>query len=87
MWTPWRKKKPVEMNEAEKAITLRFAKGESNGQAAISVHRYYIPTLGVRGTIEQNFMAEVDNPVPDLRLRQAYSEALISYYEAREEIG
>ena len=88
MWKPWRNKEPevVEMTESEKSLILRFAKGEEECRLwAIDIHRRYISTLCVRGTIEQNFMAEVDNPVPDLLLRRAYRTALIQYHESLKE--
>ena len=34
--------------------------------------------IGVRGTPEQDFMAEIDHPVPDLRLRRLYRDRLLA---------
>lgn len=81
MWTPWRKKEPevVDMLSEEKEIICRFANGEETFRsAAIAIYRKYIPTLGAYGTHpEQNFMSEVDNPVPDLALRAMYRKVLL----------
>lgn len=61
------------MDEIDRIVIVKFACGEKNlREKAIEIHYIYIPLLGVRGTLEQRFMAEVDNPVPDLLLREVY---------------
>lgn len=66
------------MTDAERQIILAFAKGDtSKREEAIAIHRRYIPTLGVRGTPEQRFMAEVDNACPDVALRGQYRADLV----------
>ena len=44
---------------------------------AIEVHKRYISTLGVRGTPEMCFMAEVDNVCPDSNLREIYRKQIL----------
>ena len=62
----------------DKNVIQRFASGDySLREEAIEIHRKYIPTLGVRGTPEQDFMAEIDHPAPDLRLREFYRNQLL----------
>jgi len=41
--------------------------------------RYYIPTMGAHGngSPEQDFMSEIDTPVPDLVLRAHYRKVLL----------
>lgn len=46
-------------------------------QLAIDVHRKHIKEYGVRGTPAMRFMAEVDNPCPDLILRARYRNQLM----------
>lgn len=83
MWNPFRKSKPapaiMDMTPEEKDIIHRFAAGHDSLRGeAIRIHRHYIPTLGVHGMHpEQNFMSEVDNPCPDLRLLAQYREVLL----------
>lgn len=61
------------MEEIDRDIIYRFAVGDNNLRIkAIKIHRRYIPLLGVRGTLEQSFMSEVDTPMPDLGLRDVY---------------
>jgi len=65
------------MTEAEKKTIMQFAQGDKSlRDEAIRIHRKHISTLGVRGTPEQRFMAEVDNPCPDYVLRSAYRKSL-----------
>jgi len=67
-----------EMGEGDKSVIRSFAKGnESVRSFAIDIHRRNIPMLGVRGTLEQDFMAEIDNPSPDLGLREIYRTRLL----------
>ena len=66
-----------DMTYEEKMTIRRFARGRGElRDAAVSIHRRYIATLGVRGTPEQRFMAEIDNPCPDLTLRSQYRQVL-----------
>ncbi len=66
------------MTQEEKAIIKRFASGETFlVEQAIAIHRKYIEKLGVRGTLEMAFMAEVDHPYPDFALRSTYRQRLI----------
>lgn len=56
-----------------------FAAGDKTlREQAIQIHRRSIGTDGVRGTPEQNFMAEVDNPCPDPTLRSHYRTRLLN---------
>ena len=67
-----------QMAEADAAVILAFARGDlSLRDAAIAIHRASIPALGVRGTREQRFMAEVDNPSSDAGLRMRYRLELL----------
>lgn len=67
----------VDMTAAEKNIITRFANGHDIlRDEAIEIHRKYIPILGVRGSPEQDFMAEVDNPCPDGVLKELYRTIL-----------
>lgn len=80
MWNLFRNNTPkiAEMTEREKEIIRSFANGSDVlRSSAIEIHRYYIPTLGVRGTDEQRFMAEIDNPCPDFGLRAQYRKVLL----------
>ncbi len=66
------------MSPEDRDIIRRYAAGESGlRQEAIAAHRRAIPTDGVRGTPEQDFMAEIDNPAPDLLLRSQYRMKLL----------
>jgi len=66
------------MDQLDRDVIIRFADGDvSLRKKAISIHRQYIPILGVRGTSEQDFMAEIDHPVPDLRIREIYRTKLL----------
>jgi len=67
------------MNHEEKLIIERFATGEIGLRTqAIDIHREHCVTVGVRGNLHQQFMAEVDHPCPDLILRADYRERLRS---------
>jgi len=67
------------MAEDDRQIVRRFAAGETSlREQAISIHRRYIPVLGVRGTLEQNFMAEIETAQPDLGLRATYRDRLLA---------
>jgi len=68
----------TEMTQKDVAVIREFAKGETYlRQEAIDIHRRYIPHLGVRGTAEMRFMAEIDSQSPDLGLRSQYRRELI----------
>ena len=67
----------VDMTISEKNIITRFAAGHNIlRDEAIDIHRKYIPIIGVRGSPEQDFMAEVDNPCPDAGLKEHYRTIL-----------
>ena len=69
---------PLVMAAGDVAVIHAFAAGDTSlREAALGIHHAAIPTLGVRGTPEQRFMAEVDCPVPDLALREIYRAALV----------
>jgi hypothetical protein len=71
--------KPVEMSPEDRAVILDFARGADElRKSAIAIHRCYIATIGVRGDCFQRFMAEVDNPAPDLYLRRVYREEVLA---------
>ena len=64
---------PPTMAKEDRAVINAFAAGDySQRDHAIEIHRRYIPILGVRGTVEQAFMAEVDHPSPDSLMRAKY---------------
>jgi hypothetical protein len=70
--------KPVAMAPEDRAVIIDFACGADElRKRAIAIHRRYIPTIGVRGDCFQRFMAEVDNPAPDLYLRRCYREDIL----------
>lgn len=60
------------MTTEDKAVVWHFAENNKGRDEAIAVHRKYIPILGGRGTIEQDFMSEIDTVCPDYRLREHY---------------
>jgi hypothetical protein len=65
------------MTPEDKEIILKYANGDLTiKDEAVKIHRKWIPIIGVRGTPEQNFMAEVDNPCPDFGLRAQYRSTL-----------
>ena len=67
------------MNAQDTDIIRRFAAGDQTlREQAIAIHHRAIREDGVRGTPEQGFMAEVDNPVPDLALRNRCRERLLA---------
>ena len=72
-------KKP-DMTFNEKLIIRSFACGNKGlRDRAIEIHHKYIPILGARGeSLEQTFMSEIDNPCPDLNLREHYRNHLIA---------
>jgi hypothetical protein len=71
------------MNEADMRLIEAYACGDASlRHFAILVHRRCIPTVGVRGNIHQCFMAEVDNPSPDLEMRSHYRRELAKFTAA-----
>ena len=66
------------MTANEKDLIKRFALGDKSlRDAAIAIHRKELQETGkVRGTPEMDFMAEIDNPCPDLMLRAMYRKKL-----------
>lgn len=59
---------------------------EARRSAAIEAHHRNIPIVGVRGNAYQQFMAEIDHPVPDLILRRTYRDAVIKAEDARRKL-
>ncbi len=71
------------MSPEDKDIIRRYAAGARElCPEALAAHRRAIPTDGVRGTPEQDFMAEIDNPAPDLLLRSQYRMNLLGRRKA-----
>lgn len=69
---------PPQMSDQDRDVIFDFALGNVDlRDRAVAIHRAYIPVLGVRGALEMRFMAEVDNPAPDLALRGYYRELLL----------
>lgn len=69
------------MDAEDMDVIARFAAGDrSLRAAAIEIHRRYIPTLGVRGEPHQDFMAEIDHPVPDLTMRARYRSLVLEIH-------
>jgi hypothetical protein len=67
-----------QMAKDDRDVIVRFARGADElRKPAIAIHRKYIPILGVRGNSLQRFMAEVDNPCPDLYLRRQYRDEIV----------
>lgn len=68
----------VQMTPADAAVIRAFAAGDKSlRDRAITIHRAWMPKIGARGTPEQDFMAEIDNPCPDLILRSQYRAKLL----------
>lgn len=67
------------MTNTDKAIIRAFAGGDKSlREQAIEIHRREIKQTGAaRGTPEMDFMAELDNPCPDLLLRGMYRRKLL----------
>lgn len=69
---------PASMPPEDAEVIRLFAAGHIHLRSeAIIIHRRYIATLGVRGSAEMRFMAEVDTPCPDLGLRARYRRDLL----------
>lgn len=69
------------MADEDKAIIFRLAAGDNTCRdEAIEIHRRYIPIIGSygHGSLEQDFMSEVDNPCPDYLLRNHYRTHLLA---------
>jgi hypothetical protein len=72
------KVEPKQISQQEKDLILKFAGGDKSlKDKAIQIHRKYISILGVRGTIEMRYLAEIDNPCPDILLRDIYRKELL----------
>lgn len=67
------------MHDYEKRVIEAFALGNQEFRdAAVEAHRRECrATSQARGTPHMDFMAEVDNPVPDLYLRSQYRSKLL----------
>lgn len=76
------------MLEHEKRIIEAFAlRNHRFREAAIAAHRRECRVTGkARGTPHQDFMAEVDNPVPDLYLRNQYRVTLLQSIANKDEV-
>lgn len=69
----------AQMAPEDRAVIVAYAEGDKTKKAdAIAIHRKWIDVIGVRGTPEQDFMAEVDHPCPDLALRSHYRAVLLA---------
>jgi hypothetical protein len=67
------------MKTFEKHIIWKFAAGDRFlRDEAIAIHRKYLNDMT---SIEQKFMSEIDNPVPDFLLRAFYRKELLKQYE------
>lgn len=66
------------MTDAEKLVIKQYALGDKDlKDLCISIYRNNIGILGVRGSIEMKFMAEIDTSCPDYGLRARYRKELI----------
>ena len=71
-------KPKIVMDPADKDIIRRFAAGDDSlREKAIEIHCYYIPILGVRETLEMEFMAEVDHPHRDYTMINLYRDRIV----------
>lgn len=69
------------MDPADQAIVARFAAGEpALREQVIAIHRRYNLTVGPRAGAHQQFLAEVDNVVPDLMLRAKYRQTVLNLH-------
>lgn len=70
------------MTETEKKTILAFARGDRTlRDEAIAIHRQHLQAIGPRGNAYMEFMAEVDNPLPDFNLRSTYRRRLLEGHE------
>ena len=73
------KKPEPKMDYDDKQVIIKLAQGDKScREEAIRIHRKWIPVLGVRGTTEQRFMAEIDHSLPDGILRAQYRRELLA---------
>lgn len=73
----------VEMSSEDCSVIVAFARGaEELRDKAIAIHRKYIPALGARGNMLQEFMAEVDKGSPDIYLRGIFRKCVLDAYPA-----
>jgi hypothetical protein len=69
---------PPAMVADDREIIVEFALGNTDlRDRAVAIHRRYIPILGVRGTPEMRYMAEVDHRVPDFALMGYYRDVVL----------
>ena len=62
----------------EREVILQFARGKTElREEAIAIFRRNLRLVGPRGTIEMEFMAEIDHPSPDFNLRDIYRRRLL----------
>ena len=52
-------------------------------QQAIVIYEKYLPTIGVRGSLEMKYLSEIFNSVPDPILRAIYREELVAFAQKR----
>lgn len=71
----------MSMTWDERYLIRRYAEGERGlKQEVILVYRKVVRASGLaRGTLEKDFMAEVDNTHPDLTLRSKLRIRLLAY--------
>jgi len=71
----------MDLSLEEMTVIKKFAEGDtSERDRAIEIYRDFLTRNGGRGkSAFMNFMSEVDNPVPDLALRNTYRRAVCNY--------
>ncbi len=74
---------PRSMPSGPACLIRDFAAGDDSLRyPAISAYRAHLDSLGARGTPEMRFMSEIDNSVPDLRLRGLYRQQVLDSHAA-----
>lgn len=69
---------PISMCDEDHDVIVRFARGESQlRDQALQIFANHISDLGAHGTLAMKYMSEVDNCVPDYRLKSQLREALL----------
>jgi len=73
------------VTDQEKKVIVDFAAGnKALREEAIEIYRCDVMKTGeARGTLEKDFMAEVDNQCPDHGLRYINRQALLKEYERK----
>nr|WP_250807043.1 hypothetical protein [Neorhizobium tomejilense] len=67
------------MSPEDISVIVAFAKGDNSlRELAVDVFRKNMATHGPRGNKYQRFMAEANNPAPDLALRARYRAEVLS---------